>query len=105
MAAQKSVCVFVCLIRVFFSARKVLVVCFVACFVFICLFFVVVVVCFRCFRREAKWIFEVSLFPQGTLCRQLKHSRDCKTNHSTTSPDARHVILRKQLSYSYVLDS
>lgn len=73
-------------------------------FLFACFFFVVFV-CFRCFRREARWVFEVSLFPQGTLCRQLNHSRDCKTNHSTTSPDARHVILRKQLSYSYVLDS
>ena len=98
--ALKSVSVFVCLIRVFSSARKVFdcLFCCLFCFYLLVFFF------FRCFRREARWVFEVSLFPQGTLCRQLNHSPDYKTNHST-SPDARHVILRKQLSYSYVLDN
>ena len=79
----------------FFPQGKFLIVCFVACFDFICLLLLLLLFFFlRCFRREARWVFEVS----------LNHSPDYKTNHST-SPDARHVILRKQLSYSYVLDN
>lgn len=79
----------------FFPQGKFLIVCFVACSVLFasCFFFFLIVSAekrggylkLRCFLRE--------LFSG-----QLNHSRDCKTDHST-SPDARHVILRKQLSY------
>ena len=81
----------------FFPQGKFLIVCFVACFDFICLLLLLLLLLLlflRRFRREARWVFEVS----------LNHSPDYKTNHST-SPDVRHVILRKQLSYSYVLDN
>ena len=48
-------------------------------------------------KKQDGWVFEASLFPQGTLFRQLNHPRDCKANHSTSS-DARHVIFRIVMS-------